>query len=312
MALPTGSISGSDVETSQTNPHQPVSQTWRVLSGEGDVVWEKNGRHPLWTWWPALEPGLCHLLAGAEDFDIPTTDPANPSEPEVCTQSGRCPCSRYPAGCRDPRARAALRKRPFYVYPRDGRSRAQARTCGQHESYYYKAWGCETTGDAWWKPSSSWDLIQVKREASGDEPPLSQDYCQSKPKTDMTLWYGSGPCTAFACNPLNITFTQTGKASRDWIKGRLWGLRVYHQTAYDPGVLFKIRLMINVDPQLVGPNKVLQDQRAPPPKKNKRVPLRQDPPPNPTHQTPPHFPTDHSGCCRSHTTWVKGTIDRPG
>uniref|UniRef100_A0A8C6A7E6 Envelope glycoprotein n=1 Tax=Marmota marmota marmota TaxID=9994 RepID=A0A8C6A7E6_MARMA len=218
------------------NPNQPVSQTWQVLSGAGDIIWEKtSAEYPLWAWWPTLGPDLCHLLAGADDFDIPTTDPAKP-------------------------ARAALRKKSFYVCPRDMRTRSQARKCGQHENYYCKSWGCETTGDAWWKPSSSWDLIQVKREKEHG-PPLSTDYCKSKPGTVKTLWYGEGPCTAFTCNPLNITFTQAGKVSKDWIKGKLWGLRVYHQTAYDPGVLFKIRLIVNTNPQPVGPNKVLWDQQ---------------------------------------------------
>ncbi|KAG3292862.1 hypothetical protein H1C71_014276 [Ictidomys tridecemlineatus] len=276
------------------NPNQPVSQTWQILSGAGEIAWEiTSTKYPLWAWWPTLEPDLCQMLAGSEDFDIPTTDPAKPREPEVCTRSGRCICTRYPAGCRDPRTRAALRKSPFYVCPRDGRSRSQARKCGQHESYYCRAWGCETTGDAWWNPSSSWDLIQVKRDKQSDEPPLTTDYCKKQYRWDKfePLWYGDGPCTSFACNPLSITFTSAGKTSRDWLQGRLWGLRVYKQTAYDPGVLFKIRLKINTDPQPLGPNRVLPDQKPLPPRRQRPIPSRVTPPLNTTHLKTPTPPT---------------------
>lgn len=35
----------------------------------------------------------------------------------------------------------------------------EAIQCGE---YFCAAWGCETTGDAYWKPSSSWDKIIVR------------------------------------------------------------------------------------------------------------------------------------------------------
>uniref|UniRef100_A0A8C5ZSZ2 Envelope protein n=1 Tax=Marmota marmota marmota TaxID=9994 RepID=A0A8C5ZSZ2_MARMA len=261
------------------HPNQTVSQTWQVLSGTGSIIWKKtSAEYPLWAWWPTLEPDLCHLLAGATDFD-------GPSESEACVASGRCACVRHPIGCRDPRARAALRKASFYVCPRDVRTRSQAQKCGGHESYYCKSWGCETTGDAYWNPSSFWDLIQVKRKKQKD-PPLSADSCRS------LKWYGAGPCTAFTCNPLNITFTPAGKASKDWITGKQWGLRVY-KTNYDPGVLFQIRLIVKTNPQPIGPNNILQDQKAPPPKKYKQTPSRPTSPSNtirPTPSTPPTVP----------------------
>uniref|UniRef100_A0A8C6A4Q9 Envelope protein n=1 Tax=Marmota marmota marmota TaxID=9994 RepID=A0A8C6A4Q9_MARMA len=220
------------------HPNQTVSQTWQVLSGTGSIIWEKtSAEYPLWAWWPTLEPDLCHLMVGARHFD-------GPNESQACVTSGRCLCIRYPTGCRDPRTRAELRKKSFYVCPKD-RSQVDKLECGQQEYYYCSRSGergCETTGDAYWNPR---------------------------------------PCTRFACNPLNITFTQAGLASKDWIKGKQWGLRVFFERSpYDPGALFQIRLVIDTNPQPIGPNKILPSQKASPPKKYKQAPSR--PTPNPT------------------------------
>uniref|UniRef100_A0A8C6A6E7 Envelope protein n=1 Tax=Marmota marmota marmota TaxID=9994 RepID=A0A8C6A6E7_MARMA len=246
------------------HPNQTVSQTWQVLSGTGSIIWEKtSAKYPLWAWWPTLEPDLCHLMMGARHFD-------GPNESQACVTSGRCPCMRHPTGCRDPRARAELRKKSFYVCPKD-RSQVGKLECGQQEYFYCSRSGergCETTGDAYWNPSSLWDLIQVKRKKQTD-PPLSANSCRN------LTWHGAGPCTRFACNPLNITFTQAGQASKDWLEGKQWGLRVFFERSpYDPGALFQIKLVTDTNPQPIGPNRILPSQKTSPPKKYKQAPSK--------------------------------------
>ena len=40
---------------------------------------------------------------------------------------------------------------------------------GGASDYFCGKWTCETTGDAYWKPSSKWDLITVKRGSGYDK-----------------------------------------------------------------------------------------------------------------------------------------------
>uniref|UniRef100_A0A8C7ART8 Envelope glycoprotein n=1 Tax=Neovison vison TaxID=452646 RepID=A0A8C7ART8_NEOVI len=125
------------------------------------------------------------------------------------------------------RKQAILPQHDFYVCPKDGRSRAQAYKCGGYQEYFCASWGCETTGDAYWNPSSSWDLITVKRGFK------------------------------------KTCFTERGKRFLDWSSGRTWGLR-WSLSSTDRGVIFKIKLKIqNPRTRPVGPNLVLPDLRAP-------------------------------------------------
>lgn len=124
--------------------------------------------------------------------------------------------------------------------PRDGRDRTADRRCGGSASFYCAKWGCETTGEAYWNPTSRWDLIRVKKNAS-------RDSC------DHYGW----------CNPLAITFTDKGKSNRDWVKEKAWGLRFYQQ-GYDQGLIIRIRLKIEATSTTqVGPNRVLAEQGPP-------------------------------------------------
>ncbi|KAK1338205.1 hypothetical protein QTO34_001319, partial [Cnephaeus nilssonii] len=143
-------------------------------------------------------------------------------------------------GCSYPRARNRVQGTPFYVCPRDGRSRNEARRCGGIDHYYCTEWGCETTGNTYWNPTSSWDLIRVQRNLT------------------IVNCYNQG-----WCNPLNISFTEKGKQFREWIKGRAWGLRFY-MSGYDNGFSFTIKLKIETPTAVqVGPNLVLSEQRSP-------------------------------------------------
>ncbi|MBR7784797.1 hypothetical protein KDM89_21945, partial [Undibacterium sp. LFS511W] len=65
-----------------------------------------------------------------------------------------------------------------------------SRQCGGPGSGYCAPWGCETTGDAYWKPSSSWDLITLKRDGQ-----LPYTLCKQGAK----------------CNPLVLHFTDSGR-----------------------------------------------------------------------------------------------------
>lgn len=234
------------------SPHTPQQLTWQVFSQTGEMVWSLSGYYAPGTWWPALTPDFCQLAAGLETWDIPTVGA------HEITQTVETPLpplgKTWPQGCRDPRARCLLAQMDFYVCPQQGQSRALR--CGGYENYFCANWGCETTGDAYWKPRSSWDLIEVHRNYS--RPPLGRfdcDYGSSR--------WGSWSCNSATCLPLNITFTQQGKQDyTQWLRGKTWGLRWYMPWE-DRGVTFTIRLAVQASPMPIGPNPVLADQRHP-------------------------------------------------
>lgn len=103
--------------------------------------------------------------------------------------------------------------------------------CGGESHFFCYYWGCETTGQTDWNPTSTWGSIDVK-------------------------WAKDSVAT------LNITFTEMGrKYTKDWLQTRRWGLRLY-VAGSDPGVLLDIRLKVEpVSPKAIGPNPVLKNQR---------------------------------------------------
>lgn len=109
------------------------------------------------------------------------------------------------AGCSNTIRRAALSllRGGIYVCPAH-RDRSMSRKCGHASDCYCASWGCETTGDTYWSPSSTWDYIIVKRKfpvkrVYGPGEQLTNNLCPSAPPTHG--W----------CNPLIITFTTAGK-----------------------------------------------------------------------------------------------------
>lgn len=234
-------ISGS-VGARNESPHTIYSLTWQIISQTGEVVWKKTGQHALNTWWPPLTPDFCQLAAGLDTWDVPIEDPTNSEDnlPRArratmeVSSSGHIQTS---PGCGDSWAKDRLASLDFYVCPRDDRSRDKAYACGGYKQYFCAQWTCETTGDAYWNPSSSWDKIIVKRG-----------------------WVKNGAGTTSL--PLNITFTDKGKQAREWQKGYTWGLRWY-MSGTDKGVIFKIQLKVKTAAIPVGPNQVLADQRLP-------------------------------------------------
>ncbi|KAK1346142.1 hypothetical protein QTO34_008611 [Cnephaeus nilssonii] len=44
----------------------------KVFSRTGDIIWSSTKEAPLWAWWPSLTPDICALVAGLENWDIPS------------------------------------------------------------------------------------------------------------------------------------------------------------------------------------------------------------------------------------------------
>nr|XP_055187132.1 ankyrin repeat and SOCS box protein 13 isoform X2 [Nyctereutes procyonoides]XP_055187133.1 ankyrin repeat and SOCS box protein 13 isoform X2 [Nyctereutes procyonoides] len=231
------------------DPHALKRLTWQVLTSGGEEVWSITKTAPVGTWWPNLYPDLCKLTIGAP----------SPWDLEGYFDTSRAPNQESPpgrlgvdpwGGCGTPERRAMLSTLPFYVCPGHHRDRRLNPTCGGGEYFYCKNWGCETTGDTEWRPSSSWDYITVK--ANYTHPTFSKW---------KTLNYG--PCQGW-CHPLRISFTEPGKRATYWANGYTWGLRLYKERT-DDGFIFRIKLKIeSPDPVAIGPNSVLLgEQRAP-------------------------------------------------
>nr|BAM33597.1 envelope polyprotein [Felis catus]BAM33602.1 envelope polyprotein [Felis catus] len=256
------------------NPHQVYTLTWQIYSQSGEVVWEVQGNHALNTWWPPLTPDFCQLAAGLDTWDIPDRSPKNLETSMEGTSQ-----QLTPQGCSKPWKRCALAERDFYVCPRDNRNRATAHRCGGYEEYFCSAWGCETTGDAYWRPTSSWDLITITRNYT--KPDSCDDRVERKRKMSR---HWRDPLSL----PLKITFTDSGKRALGWQTGYTWGLRWY-LPGKDRGIILKIKLKIDTITQTVGPNLVLADQKAPVqlaiPAQPPRAPT-QTPRVNPVNSTP--------------------------
>lgn len=223
-----------------SSPHTVYKLTWEVLSQVGEVIYAVTEPHALGTWWPTLWPEFCDLVAGLDTWDIPHCHPkACASGSHFYRRRRALMDSRETTpGCVDQRAREQLSSKDFYVHPRDGHAWQQAQKCGGYDYFFCAAWGCETTGDAYWRPSSSWDKIQVRR---------GWDKGQS----------------GMIGRPLAISFTAQGKQAPDWQTGYTWGLRWYLHGP-DRGVIFTIRCKVApVNSQAIGPNQVLADQKQP-------------------------------------------------
>lgn len=176
----------------------------------------------------------------------------------------------------------ASHSKEIYVCP----GHRVSRECGGPGSGYCAQWGCETTGDAYWKPSSSWDLITLKRE--GRSPYTS---CKRGGK----------------CNPLVLHFTDSGRRAT-WDGPKSWGLRLY-VTGTDPVGLFSLNRQVSpLATRPIGPNLVLQDQRPP------SLPAQAQPPSLPkVTQAPGSTPTNPSYTTRGSTILTSpspGTGDR--
>ena len=242
------------------SPHQIYNFTWVVRNQAGDIINMSSSTGPQ-PHWPDLEVDLCKLALGASldwgtpDKYWPQSKPVDAPDPSFDGHLG---------GCNSYTKRASLADDTsgLYVCPGPHRDRSLNRKCGYANDYYCAAWGCETTGDAWWKPTSSWDYITLRRK-------YLPKYLQNKLKI-VTEVPNKALCKNDWCIPLVIAFTPQGK-TKDWTsRGFEWGLRLRECTGgtlgcRDPGLTMQIQLIKApvTRAQAIGPNLVLSDQKPP-------------------------------------------------
>nr|UTQ11735.1 envelope [Feline leukemia virus] len=220
-----------DIGMANPSPHQIYNVTWVITNVQTNT--QANATSMLGTLtdaYPTLHVDLCDLVGDA--WEPIVLNPTN------VKHGARYSSSKY--GCKTTDRKKQQQTYPFYVCPGHAPSLGPKGThCGGAQDGFCAAWGCETTGEAWWKPSSSWDYITVKRGNSQD------NSCEGK------------------CNPLILQFTQKGRQA-SWDGPKMWGLRLY-RTGYDPIALFTVSRQVSTitPPQAMGPNLVLPDQKPP-------------------------------------------------
>lgn len=216
--------------TGKNSPSSVHNVTWVIKNSmTGRIANTTSVLGPILDAFPTLYFDLCDLVG----------DSWNPSSQE--------PFPGY--GCHHPGGRIGTQSKEFYVCPAHKRKK----DCGGPADGYCAQWGCETTGDAYWHPSSDWDYITLRR---GHTPSGAACY-------DTTKRPRAGSTPGGKCNPLILTFTKAGKRAT-WDGSKSWGLRLY-RSGHDPITMFSLtRHIISVGPQLaVAPNPVLPDQTAP-------------------------------------------------
>nr|BAU61795.1 envelope protein [Feline leukemia virus] len=227
-----GVLLGLDVGIASPSPHQIYNVTWVITNVQNNT--QANATSMLGTLtdaYPTLHVDLCDLVGNT--WEPIVLDPSN------VKHGARYPSSNY--GCKTEDRRKQQQSYPFYVCPGHTPSmRPKGTHCGGAQDGFCAAWGCETTGEAWWKPTSSWDYITVKRGTTTQD-----NDCKGR------------------CNPLVLQFTPKGKQA-SWDGPKMWGLRLY-RTGHDPVALFTVTRQVSTitPPQAMGPNLVLPDQRPP-------------------------------------------------
>ena len=221
------------------NPYRLYNYTWLIINEAGDIANATSkieGSIP----WPILRVDLCKLvLGGHNDWGthlefLPQEQAIDDPRQVAYTTPGCASLSRRKT------LASVLKRWGIYICPGPShRSHTLNYKCGSAPDYFCASWGCETTGDTYWKPTSDWDLIKVRSRP---------DYaaCASSNQTSKG-WY----------NTLEISFTDAGKKFNwEYTRGAEWGLRIY-KNEKDFGVTFKIQLLKNT-PSLgsaaIGPN----------------------------------------------------------
>lgn len=223
-----GILIRAGVSVQHDSPHQVFNVTWRVTNlMTGQTANATSLLGTMTDAFPKLYFDLCDLIG--DDWD----------------ETG--------LGCRTPGGRKRARTFDFYVCP----GHTVPTGCGGPREGYCGKWGCETTGQAYWKPSSSWDLISLKRGNT----PRNQGPCYDSSAVSSDI---KGATPGGRCNPLVLEFTDAGKKA-SWDGPKVWGLRLYRSTGTDPVTRFSLtRQVLNIGPRVpIGPNPVITDQLPP-------------------------------------------------
>nr|CAA25835.1 env protein precursor [Friend mink cell focus-forming virus] len=239
-----GILIRAGVSVQHDSPHQVFNVTWRVTNlMTGQTANATSLLGTMTDAFPMLYFDLCDLIG--DDWD----------------ETG--------LGCRTPGGRKRARTFDFYVCP----GHTVPTGCGGPREGYCGKWGCETTGQAYWKPSSSWDLISLKRGNT----PRNQGPCYDSSVVSSGI---QGATPGGRCNPLVLEFTDAGKKA-SWDGPKVWGLRLYRSTGIDPVTRFSLtRQVLNIGPRIpIGPNPVITGQLPPSRPVQIRLPRPPQPPP---------------------------------
>ena len=183
------------------SPYRVFNFTWTINNQAGDTVFSRSnvGTSPKWN---PIIVDICKLALGAADSYWGTPDVFWPQTTAIETSGV---ASNGEGKCNNKARRAALRDQlysqnglpeGFYVCPGNHRDRSLNYKCQFENDFFCASWGCETTGEAYWKPSSSWDLITVKNNGTYS--------------TDDSACDINQPSKGW-CNPIIITFTKNAK-----------------------------------------------------------------------------------------------------
>ncbi|XP_029423570.1 MLV-related proviral Env polyprotein-like [Nannospalax galili] len=190
------------------NPHTPYRITWTLSNSYGEVLNQTELIGPISTTFPSLS------------FDA---------------------CKGVPSCIWD----SLVDKGTIYLCPGHQPDNKMRYSCGGMQYGWCYYWNCATAGSTYWKPSSSWDYIRVKRDPSIDKYKVGS---AGKPL------------------PHVLEFTEKGK-SHDWNRPCSWGLFVYRKYGDDPWEVITLSRSVQpLAPSAVGPNPVLtRDLPLPPP-----------------------------------------------
>lgn len=165
----------------------------------------------LWTWWPYLVPDICKLSAGSLTWDLPDhNDLYNPPPKKLCFPNRIA--STF--GCSGQFYQAIHWSAEFYICSGQGQSWKLWHKCGVSD-FYCAAWGCQKTGVPYWNPTSTWDLLMVKRGSSFDKPNQGERDGSKYPENRCAHSnIPNGPSKGKHCNHILIKFTVKGKQDR--------------------------------------------------------------------------------------------------
>ena len=145
------------IQPTDGSKYQLLIFTWTIINQGGDGA--KSSSHIETTHkYDPLIVDLCALAMGA-GIEWGTANTYMPQTRPVDTN----PRYSTTPNCANKFSITYLTMAPIYICPGNHRARSLGSKCGFEQDFFCASWSCETTGDTYWKPSSSWDYITVKR-----------------------------------------------------------------------------------------------------------------------------------------------------